>query len=178
MFGPVLRGERCLLRPPTAEDAAFRAGYLAELELSRYARMPAQGADPPWLVEKQFAGIAESRDTVWWAIEVGGRGVGGTLITRINWAARHGYHGYFIGDRALWGRGIATEASSLAVRFGFASLNLNKLKAEVVADHLPSRRVLEKVGFRRCATFQDEYYVDGKAADVMWFELLRAEWRG
>jgi ribosomal-protein-alanine N-acetyltransferase len=176
MYGPLIRGERVVLRPPVPADAVALASWRATPDVARYAWQTSGGAPSQAQIEKQLADASGSRDLVRWTLERDGRPVGLTFISQINWTARHGYHGYAIGDTALWGKGIASEASALAVRFGFEGLGLNKIKAEVAARHLPSQRILEKTGFRRCGVFLQEFYVDGQAQDMVWFELLREEW--
>ena len=51
-------------------------------------------------------------------------------------------------DRALWGRGIATEA----VRLLLAEVPTRPLHARAASDNAGSLRVLEKVGFRGTGT--------------------------
>src|SRR5207342_3877462 len=57
------------------------------------------------------------------------------------------YLGYFV-DEAVNGRGYATEAVRLAVRFAFAEASLHRVQAAVVPRNTASVRVLEKAGFR------------------------------
>ena len=54
--------------------------------------------------------------------------------------------GYRLARRS-WGRGIATEAVSALVRYGFDSLALPRVVAIVYPENRASRRVLEKLGF-------------------------------
>ena len=46
-----------------------------------------------------------------------------------------------------WGRGIATETGKICVDYGFKSLGLNRIIAQVLPDNIGSIRVLEKLGF-------------------------------
>ncbi len=55
--------------------------------------------------------------------------------------------GYRI-DSRYWGQGLATEAASATVRYGFEQLNLPYLLGIVERANLASVRVLEKVGMR------------------------------
>ena len=55
--------------------------------------------------------------------------------------------GYRIASR-YWGQGLATEAASATVRFGFEQFNLPYLLGIVERANLASVRVLEKVGMR------------------------------
>lgn len=56
--------------------------------------------------------------------------------------------GYWLG-RPYWGRGYATEALGALVGFAFAQYRAEVVGAGVFADNPGSRRVLEKLGFRR-----------------------------
>jgi RimJ/RimL family protein N-acetyltransferase len=49
--------------------------------------------------------------------------------------------------RAYWGRGIATSAARLVMRYAFDALGLTEIHAECDKANIASRRVFEKVGF-------------------------------
>jgi RimJ/RimL family protein N-acetyltransferase len=51
-------------------------------------------------------------------------------------------------DTRYWGRGLATEAARACLRFGFETLQLERIIAAVMPDNRASRRVLEKIGMR------------------------------
>ena len=55
--------------------------------------------------------------------------------------------GYFI-DREHNGRGLGTEAVTLAVRVAFQEIELHRVQAGVMPRNIASIRVLEKAGFR------------------------------
>lgn len=54
--------------------------------------------------------------------------------------------GYFVARR-FNGRGYATDAVRLALRFAFETARLHRVQAAVMPRNVPSRRVLEKAGF-------------------------------
>ncbi len=56
--------------------------------------------------------------------------------------------GYWV-DTAHRRRNIATTAVALAVNYGFSRLGLIRIRANVEADNIASRRVLERNGFLR-----------------------------
>ena len=56
--------------------------------------------------------------------------------------------GYFV-DEACGGRGLASEAVALTLRFAFGPCRLHRVQAAVMPHNARSRRVLEKNGFRR-----------------------------
>ena len=48
-----------------------------------------------------------------------------------------------------WGHGYATEAGRASLEFAFDRLGLDELVSMAVADNLPSRRVMERLGMTR-----------------------------
>jgi RimJ/RimL family protein N-acetyltransferase len=53
--------------------------------------------------------------------------------------------GWFI-DRALWGRGLATEGARAALDFGFGPLGLERIIARYRTDNVASGRVMQNIG--------------------------------
>ena len=62
----------------------------------------------------------------------------------------------FVVHPAHWSRGIATEATLLAIADCFDRVGLDRLVAVTTVDNKPSLRVLEKVGMQRCRVAQHE----------------------
>lgn len=52
----------------------------------------------------------------------------------------------FLIDRSFWGKGYATEAALVSVKYGFAHCNLIYIIALVHAENFASRRVINKCG--------------------------------
>ena len=52
-------------------------------------------------------------------------------------------------DPAVWGRGLATEGGAAAVRYGFEELDAARLVSICTPENTASRRVMEKLGFRK-----------------------------
>ena len=94
----------------------------------------------------------ERREAFAFAVLDGDAVVGSCGIKHLDWDARSGEIGYWIGV-PFWGRGLATEAVRLVTAFGLYTLGLNRIVAEVLADNVASARVLEKAGYRRVGTF-------------------------
>lgn len=61
----------------------------------------------------------------------------------------------YIFARAAWGRGIATEAATACLNYGFGLLDFDEIFAGALAENAGSRRVLEKLGMRR---WPNEYF--------------------
>ena len=85
--------------------------------------------------------------------------------------------GYRLFEPADHGHGIMTEAVGLTVGYLFASKQIERVQAAVIVGNSPSRRVLEKVGFRKEGILRSVVYVYGETADMELFSILRQEAR-
>ena len=76
------------------------------------------------------------------------------------------------------GRGYGTEAAKLLVDLLFEEYPINKLYAELNANNVASRRVLEKLGFKREARLRKHIWDrNGRGfVDKYIYGLLRKEW--
>jgi RimJ/RimL family protein N-acetyltransferase len=76
-----------------------------------------------------------------------------------------------------WGQGLATEAVSEIIRFGFAELGLHRISAWVIAENPASTRVLEKVGLSLEGRLRDRESFKGRYWDVLLYAILRQDWQ-
>ncbi len=84
--------------------------------------------------------------------------------------------GYLIGEKALWGRGYATEAVRAVVGHAFGPLGLRRIQAGAYATNPASIRVLEKTGFRREGVLRSSVRRGDVFIDEIVFGLLSDEW--
>ena len=73
--------------------------------------------------------------------------------------------GFLVGEKSYWGRGIATEAISLATTFAFETLGLHKLLGRAYSTNLVSIKSFLKNGYqiegnKRIQCLCDSNYVD------------------
>lgn len=83
--------------------------------------------------------------------------------------------GYWLGVES-WGKGLATEAVGLALRFAFGDLGLFRVYASTFAANVASRRVLEKNGFQLEGVLRAAVVRYGQRHDYLNFGLLRPDW--
>ena len=82
--------------------------------------------------------------------------------------------GYFV-DVEAGGRGLASEAVALAVRFAFGPARLHRVQAAVMPHNVRSRRVLEKNRFRHEGHAPRYLRLDGAWRDHDLFALTAEE---
>lgn len=84
--------------------------------------------------------------------------------------------GYFL-EESFWGKGMATEAVSLLIRFLFESAHLNRIQAEVMPVNDNSKRVLLKNGFRKEGTIRQGSVWAGKGlVDLEIYAILKEDY--
>jgi RimJ/RimL family protein N-acetyltransferase len=80
------------------------------------------------------------------------------------------------GDKSFRGRGYATLAGSKFLTLAFRDLGLNAINTWV-AERNPSLRIIERLGFRFIGRQRQCHYIDGRAYDRLFFDLLASEHR-
>jgi RimJ/RimL family protein N-acetyltransferase len=80
------------------------------------------------------------------------------------------------GDKSFRNSGYSTLASSKFLTLAFRELGLHAIHTWVVA-HNPSRRIVERLGFRFIGRLRQSHYIDGRPYDRLLFDLLASEHR-
>jgi RimJ/RimL family protein N-acetyltransferase len=83
--------------------------------------------------------------------------------------------GYALASK-YWGQGYATEALRAIIQYGFDTLDLNRIEADIDPRNVGSGRVLEKVGFRKEGFMPERWFVFGEFADTVNYGLLKRYW--
>jgi ribosomal-protein-alanine N-acetyltransferase len=150
-----LEGARTAVRAPRVDDAkdllALRLrnrAFIAPWDPSRPASFFTLGGQravlgaeiDAWREDRAYAFVVCERP--------GDRILGRVTLDNVaRGAFENAMLGYWI-DEAAGGRGHATEAARLAVRFAFEHARLHRVQAAALPRNARSRRVLGKAGFR------------------------------
>lgn len=70
------------------------------------------------------------------------------------------------------GKGVATEAVQLLVRYLFETKRVNRIRLVIHPDNVASRRLAEKCGFRHEGTARGAWYNRGRHRDVEIYAIL------
>jgi RimJ/RimL family protein N-acetyltransferase len=79
-----------------------------------------------------------------------------------------------LGERSFAGQGYASRATSQMLTLGFVELGLSSIHTWIV-EHNPSIHVAKRVNFRAIGRQRQCHYIDGRAYDRLWFDLLASE---
>jgi RimJ/RimL family protein N-acetyltransferase len=173
------RGPKVTLRLVTMEDCSERyVSWLRDVEVSRY--LETRWAEQDLDSVRAFVGsMIDSAHSYLFAIVENERElhVGNIKIGPIQ--ERHSYAdiSYFLGDRTVWGKGLATEAIRLVTFIAFERLGLHRVQAGLYEGNVGSSRALEKAGFTLEGRMKKQLRGPDGWEDHLWYGLLREDWR-
>ena len=78
--------------------------------------------------------------------------------------------------RDRWGQGLALEATTALVKFGFGELRAHRLWAHVFVGNKASEKLLQKLGLRYEGCALKAFFVRSAWHDLQTFAMLRSEW--
>ena len=131
--------------------------------------------------EKDFLEKAlKSKDWVMFGITgtESDRLIGNISLMKINSIDRSAELGIALGDEDYLGKGYGTDAVNLMLKYGFDTLNLQRIYLRVLDFNLRALKSYEKAGFREEGRQRRAHYIDGKYCDVIMMSILDDEWRG
>jgi RimJ/RimL family protein N-acetyltransferase len=74
--------------------------------------------------------------------------------------------------KKYWGTGIAKEATSKMIEYGFNNLNLRKIYLNVLSTNERANKFYKKFGFNFEGTFKKHILINGKYVDLNWYCLF------
>ena len=126
--------------------------------------------------EAFFDRIATQRENeLHWAIETEDLGhVGFIALQQITWRVRTAVGGLILGDRRSWGRGFATDAVRVRVRFAFEQLGLHRIEGHTINPAM--RRVYEKSGYTHEGVARQKVWRDGRWHDAYYYAIVDGDY--
>ena len=116
--------------------------FRSDPEVQRFNSEPLQTLEQSVALIDEVRADYAAETAVQWALTLKSSGRVGGLFGYHNW---HRYHRRAdIGDLVLdlWGQGLAMEALTAIIRFGFSDMHLNRIEAQTIADNYSSTRLL------------------------------------
>ena len=175
---PTLTTPRLRLRPMTHADADDLFTVFGDPVVVRYLNRPplATTADARALIDRAAAEFAAGT-----ALRIGlvfpdqDRVIGTGNLLHFDWPSRRAEVGYVLAQ-PHWGKGLAGEATAALIEYGFGTLGLHRLEAELDPRNDASARVLDRLGFAREGLLRERCIVGDEVSDSLIMGLLQAEW--
>ncbi len=175
---PALRGPRVRLRGPRADDADALFALFSDPAVMRYwsrAPMTERSEADGWIAER-LDGYAQRNMLDWVSVDASDGVIGTCALFRFDPRQRRAELGYALRPD-LWGQGYAREAVTLVLEWGFRTLGLHRIEADIDARNAASRTLLLRLGFARAAGQRQRYFVGETVSDSEVFGLLAEDWR-
>ena len=176
MKNAFLIGEKVYLRPLEKTDAPVLQAYINDPDVIRTLDQHLPRSlhyEEAWL---DGLGKDESIVAFGIALKKTDTLIGATDLRSINARARKATFGISIGAKEEWNKGYGTEATRLIVKYGFDTLNLNRIALHVYENNPKAIRAYEKVGFVREGRYRQCVFREGRYLDVICMAVLREEW--
>lgn len=177
--GPVLRGDRVILRVPSMADYAAWADLRAE---SRDFLKPWEPTWPPddltrsafrRRIKRYQRDVRDDTGAPFFIFRTGDdRLVGGLTLTAIRRGVSQTCSlGYWMGERHA-GKGLMSDAVRTVLAHAFDELRLHRIEAASMPSNTRSIALLEKVGFSREGFARRYLLIDGRWQDHVLFAML------
>ncbi len=175
---PTLTTERLTLRQMKTSDWRDMYEYASQPKVTEYLlwdyhRSPDQTQDYLRYLQAQY----RAGDFYDWAIVLSEekKMIGTCGFTTIDFANNCAEVGYVI-NPAYWGKGIAAEAVSRVMDFGFSELNAHRIEAKYIVGNNASRRVMEKCGMRFEGIRRSSMFIKGAYRDIGMCAIISDEY--
>ncbi len=128
-------------------------------------------------LREYVAGKLSDHESAFLAIvlKAGDRHIGNIKLGPINWIHRFADVGVLIGAREEWGKGYATEAIGLAMKYASNVLNLHRLTAGCYADAVGSAKAFLKAGFAQEGVRKSHFFSNGRYVDEILLGVVLPE---
>lgn len=83
--------------------------------------------------------------------------------------------GYMLA-RPYWGRRYMQEALEALIVYGFGTLELHRIEADIHPDNIASGRILEGFHFQQEGHLRERWFVNGEVSGSLMYGLLRRDW--
>jgi RimJ/RimL family protein N-acetyltransferase len=177
---PAIQTSRLLFRAFTVDDFEAVHAYASDRDVTRYTLFGPNTVEQSQaflqLVTTESAEEVPTKYTFALIHKATGKLIGSCGIFRSDPNGPQYNFGYVL-HKDWWGQGLATEATTALVEFGFAELGAHRLWAHVFLGNTASARVLQKLGFRYEGCALRALFVREAWHDLQTFAMLRSEWQ-
>lgn len=101
--------------------------------------------------------------------------VGSIGLHHIEAAHRKASIGYWL-DQTATGQGIMTRSVAALIKYGFETLQLNRLEIRAAVNNTASRQVAKRLNFKYEGIMRQAEWVNEQFLDQAVYSLLKADW--
>ncbi len=171
-----LQTKRLILRKMAIADAADIFAYASDPQVTTHTSWAThQSIDDTYeyLNNFIFELYRSGKGMDWGIVEKESGRLIGTCGLYIVPTHRRGTLGYTLA-KAYWGKGLMTEAATMAIAFGFHVMQLHRIQAICNVDNVASARVLEKTGMQFEGIMHNYVFYKEQSWDMKMYAIARS----
>lgn len=175
---PTLTTERLVLRGYEPSDAPGIFAYSSDLETTRFMAWDTARSPTDTLVFlNEVVAASYRRNELDYAIAL--REEPATIVGGLGLYWRPKEHGVmelgYILRKESWGRGLMVEAARALMQHAFATTDVQRIFAPILAPNVKSRRAAEKMRMRLDGVLRSARFFRGQRWDLAIYSMLRGE---
>ncbi|MCC5903649.1 MAG: GNAT family N-acetyltransferase [Halomonas sp.] len=177
LFFPFIETERLILKPLETDDAASLLAIFSDPEVMKYWNTA------PWEgIQDAYSFISASNDSMSRQeslvlgiyVKSTGELAGKCMLFSYDEGSKRAEVGFGL-SRTCWGKGYIGEAGEALIQYGFNSLKLRRIEAEIDPDNHSSAKVLEKLGFSQEGLLRQRWEINGVVSDSALYGRLASD---
>jgi RimJ/RimL family protein N-acetyltransferase len=103
--------------------------------------------------------------------------VGLSSLMKVDWKNNHAWHGIFLGDKEIRGKGYGRDAVMATMRYAFDELHLERLEGCMIQyNDISINFYCDKLGWRREGIRKNYYYRKGRYWDQILVGITKSEY--
>lgn len=178
-FFPEIYTKRLFLRKLSLNDAGTLFNYWSDPDVTKYLNVTTfKNKEQAYSMIRLLNSLYNNKDGIRWAIVTKKDDTVIGTCGYNNWIKKssRGEIGYELGKK-YWGNGYATEAVKEIIKYGFKSMNLNRIEAFTVPEAASSINLLKKLGFKKEGMLRQYGYWNMRYWDENIYSLLKKDWK-
>lgn len=173
-----LRTERLHARKLELEDAETIYEIFSDDRVTRYWGTPkmTDRSDAETFIKATHEGFESGELLEWGIIETATEQlIGVSAYASWDQKNRRAEIGFAL-NRKRWGKGLMKEWLAVFIPYGFETLKLHRIEADVDPRNKASIKLLEFFGFKKEGHLRERYHAGGEVQDSLIYGLLQREY--
>lgn len=175
---PTFETKRLILRKITLSDLDDIFEFSSDPEVAHHMTWEVNKSKDETLnnfIKTVMKGYENGQSADWAIVYKESKKVIGTC-SFVDWSNEHkrAEIGYVL-NKNYWGHGFVSEAIKEVIKFGFRSVQLNRIEGGCNTDNIGSEKVMLKVGFEYEGTLRKNEFIKGEFRDTKVFSILKDE---
>ena len=178
MIGPILKGEKVILKPIKVSEAKNFLRWFKDSKVTRFLRI--EGRDLNLKKERDIIkNIRKNKNKMVWSIYTKeGKHIGDSGLHELDLKRnKKATWGIVIGEKNYWNQGYGTDTLRTILRFCFTKLKLNRVELSVYPPNIAGFKLYTKCGFKKEGIKRRSIMKRGKYLDEIIMGILKSEFK-